>query len=110
MRNLVVLFIHFIVTLARLLGPGSVRCGVASPQAATPDCQSLPATIAESVRVGPHPRRLDGALGASTSSAPVRNRTYLDVCKATRHMASLVATDTQGNSTAVFPLTRSAES
>ena len=27
------------------------------------------------MRVGPHPRRLDGALGASNSSAPVRNRT-----------------------------------
>jgi hypothetical protein len=25
MRNLVVLFIHFIATLARLLGPGGVR-------------------------------------------------------------------------------------
>ncbi len=50
-------------------------CGVASPQAPTPDRESLPATIAESTRVGPHPRRLAGALGASNSSSPFRNRT-----------------------------------
>jgi hypothetical protein len=50
-------------------------CGVASPQAPTPDRESPHAPIAESMRVGPHPRRLDGALGASYSSAPVRNRT-----------------------------------
>ena len=50
-------------------------CGVASPQAPTPDRESPQAPIAESMRVGPHPRRLDGALGASYSSAPVRNRT-----------------------------------
>src|ERR1700720_2000826 len=30
-------------------------CGVASPQAPTPDRESLPATIAESIRVGPRP-------------------------------------------------------
>ena len=48
--------------------------GVASPQ--TPaDRESLPATIAESKRVGPHPRRLAGALGASNPSAPFRNCT-----------------------------------
>jgi hypothetical protein len=29
MRNLIVLFIHFITTLARLLGPGGVRSLVA---------------------------------------------------------------------------------
>ena len=34
----------------------------------------LPATIAESIRVGPHPCRLDRALAASNSSAPFRNR------------------------------------
>lgn len=50
-------------------------CGVASPQAPTPDRESLPATIAESIRVRPHPCRLDGALGASNSSAPFRNCT-----------------------------------
>jgi hypothetical protein len=62
---------------ARLLGPGGVRslagCGVASSQAPTPDCESLPATIAQSALVGPHSRRLAGALGASHSSAPFRN-------------------------------------
>jgi transposase InsO family protein len=51
------------------------RCRVASPQAPTPDPESLPAPIAESIRVGPHPRRSDGALGAAYSSAPVRHRT-----------------------------------
>jgi len=51
------------------------RRGVASPQTPTPDRESLPATIAESIRVGPHLRRLDGALGASNSSAPFRNCT-----------------------------------
>src|SRR5271167_598761 len=49
--------------------------GVASPQAPTPDRESPTATIAQSTPVGPHPRRLDDALGASNSSAPVRNRT-----------------------------------
>jgi hypothetical protein len=48
-------------------------CRVASPQAPTPDRESLPATIAQSIRVGPHPGRLDGALGATNSSAPLRN-------------------------------------
>ena len=76
MRNLAVLFIHLIAVLARLLGPGGVRSrGIASPQTPTPDRESLPATIAQSTRVGPHPRRLDGALGASNSFAPIRNRT-----------------------------------
>ena len=64
--------------------PGSVarswrrpfhRRGVASPQTPTPDRESLPATIEQSTRVGPHPRRLDDALGASNSSAPFRNCT-----------------------------------
>jgi hypothetical protein len=32
-------------------------CGVTSPQAPTPDRESLPATIAQSALVGPHPRR-----------------------------------------------------
>src|SRR5664279_3289192 len=49
--------------------------GIASPQTPTPDRESLPATIAESIRGGPHLRRLDGALGASNSSAPFRNCT-----------------------------------
>src|SRR5271167_2362282 len=49
--------------------------GIASPQTPTPDRESLPATSAESIRLGPYPCRLDGALGASNSSAPFRNRT-----------------------------------
>src|SRR5712691_12941331 len=78
MRNLVVLFIHLIATLARLLGPGGVRSLVAESlllKHQGPDLESLPATIAQSAIVGPHPRRLAGALGASNSSAPFRNCT-----------------------------------
>jgi hypothetical protein len=77
MSNLVILFIHFLVTLARLLGPGGVRSIVAEsliPQAPTLDRDSLTATIAEFMHVGPHPRQLDGAPGASHSSSPFRNR------------------------------------
>src|SRR3984957_17175965 len=47
------------------------RCRVASAQASTPDPESLPATSAESVRVGPDPCRLAGALAASHSPAPL---------------------------------------
>jgi hypothetical protein len=63
--------------------PGSVarswwgpfaHCGVASPQAPDPDLESLPETISQSTRLGPDPRWLAGALGASYSSAPFRNR------------------------------------
>ena len=46
------------------------NCGVATPQAPTPDRESLPETIAQSTRVGPHLRWLDGDLSASKSSAP----------------------------------------
>jgi hypothetical protein len=85
MRNLVVLFIHFIATLARLLGTWRHplhSCGVASPQTPTLDREPLPATIPQSMRVGPDPGRLDGALGASNSSAPFRNCTEaLDTAK-----------------------------
>jgi hypothetical protein len=77
MNNLVILFIHFIATLARLLGPGGVRSIVAESLILKHQLlivKSLTATIAEFMRVGPHPRRLDGALGTSYSSAPFRNR------------------------------------
>src|SRR6266513_4983539 len=50
------------------------RRGVASAQAPDPDLESLPETISEFTRVGPGPCWLDGALGASNSSAPFRNR------------------------------------
>jgi putative transposase len=76
MRDLLVLFIHFIATLARLLRAGGARSIVAESlllrhQASTPDPESLPATSAESVRVGPDPCRLAGAVAASLSPAPV---------------------------------------
>src|SRR5579864_7587391 len=62
-------------SLARTWRRSFHRCRVASPQAPTPDPESLQAPIAESMRVGPHPRRFDGALGASYSSIPLRHRT-----------------------------------
>src|SRR5450755_2973927 len=62
--------------------PGSVArtwrcpihgCRVASAQASTPDPESLPATSAESVRVGPDLCRLARALAASHSPTPLRH-------------------------------------
>ena len=50
------------------------RCRVPSSQTPAPDRKSLPPTIAQSILVGPHPCRLDGALGPSYSSSPFRNR------------------------------------
>ena len=76
MRDLVVLFrpLHrYPGPLARTWRRPFPSCGVASPQTPTPDRQSLPATIAQSMRVGPQRRRLAGPLGASNSSAPFRN-------------------------------------
>jgi hypothetical protein len=49
-------------------------CGVPYPQAPTLDRDSVTATIAEFMHVGPHPRWLNGTLGMSHSSAPFRNR------------------------------------
>jgi len=51
------------------------RCGVPYPQAPTLDRDSLTTTIAEFMHIGPHPRRLNGTLGTSNSSAPFRNCT-----------------------------------
>ena len=78
MRNLVVLFIHFIATLARLLGPGGVRSLVAESLLLKHQLVIVnrsPASIPQFIRVRPHPRRLDGTLGASNSSPPFRYRT-----------------------------------
>jgi formate hydrogenlyase transcriptional activator len=50
-------------------------CGVTYPQAPAPDRKSLPATISQSILVGPHPCRLDGALDPSYSSSPCRDCT-----------------------------------
>src|ERR1700741_1138709 len=61
--------------LARTWRRSFHRCGVASPQAPTPDPESLSAPIAESIHAGPHRRRSDGALVASYSSPPLRHRT-----------------------------------
>jgi len=78
MRNLVVLFIHFIATLARLLGPGGVRSLVAESllikhQLLIANRSRQRSPNLHSSR--PHPRRLAGALGASNSSPPFCNRT-----------------------------------
>src|SRR6516225_9245400 len=78
MRHLVVLFTHFIATLARLLGPGGVRSLVAESLLLKHQLlivNRLSATHAQSALVGPHPRWLDGALGTSNPSAPFCNRT-----------------------------------
>ena len=77
MSNLVILCIHFMATLARLLGPGGVRSIVAESlilKHQLLDRDSLTATIAELMHVGPHPRWLNGTLGTSHSTAPFRNR------------------------------------
>ena len=50
------------------------RCRVPSSQTPTPDPESLPTPISQSILVGPHPCRLDGALDPSYSSSPFRNR------------------------------------
>ena len=54
-------------SLARTWRRSFHRCGVASPQAPTPDPESLQAPIAETMRVGPHPRRFDGAVRTKKS-------------------------------------------
>ena len=72
----VVLFIHLIATMARLLGPGGVRFIVAESLILKHELLIVArsrATI-EFMHVGPHPRRLNGTLGTSNSSAPFRNR------------------------------------
>src|SRR5207237_10702602 len=51
------------------------RCSVASPHTPTPAPEALPATPPPSTLVRPHPCRLAGALDASNSPAPFRNRT-----------------------------------
>src|SRR4029077_13990160 len=56
--------------LARSWGRPFHRCGVPYPQAPTLDRDSLTTTIAEFMHIGPHPRRLNGSLGTSNSSAP----------------------------------------
>lgn len=49
--------------------------------------ESLPATIAGFMHVGPHPHRLDGTLGTSQSSAPFRNRSEaLDTASASQSL------------------------
>jgi hypothetical protein len=92
MRSLAVLVIHLIATLAQLLGPGGVRSLVAaSPETTAPDRESLPATIAQSIRGGPHPGRPAGALGASNPSSSFRNCTEaLDTARASQSLVEEV--------------------
>ena len=51
------------------------HCRVSSTKTPAPDRKSLPATISHAILVGPHPCRLDGALGPSYSSSSFRNCT-----------------------------------
>jgi len=70
--------------------------GITSPQTQTPDRESLPATIAESIRVKQHPCRLDGPLGASNSPAPFCN------CTESRSDARYNVMDTEADLWTVF--------
>src|SRR6266513_4602234 len=84
-RNLADLVIHLIATLARLLGPGGVRSLVAESLLLKHQLLIVnrSATIAQSIRCGPHPCRLAGALGASNPPSPFRNCTEtLDTARA----------------------------
>src|SRR3989442_687347 len=75
MRDLAVLFLHLIVPVARLAGPGGARSVVTrihSGQAATVDPQSFPETVAKSARnrshccrlvCSPHPSRQADSFG-----------------------------------------------
>ena len=51
-------------------------CGVPYPQAPTLDREAIPATIAEFMHLGPHPRRLDGALGRRSRSSAAHEITW----------------------------------
>ena len=63
------------------------RCRVPSAQTPAPDRESLPPTIAQSILVGPHPCRLDGALGPSSPPSPFRNcAEALDTAKASQSL------------------------
>lgn len=64
-------FHHFAGSFARTWRCPFPHCRVASAQASTPHPESFPATSAESVRVGPDPCPLAGALAASHSPAPL---------------------------------------
>jgi hypothetical protein len=76
MRNLAVLFVHFIAAMAQLLGPGGVRSLIAESLLLKHQLLIVkhPEAISQPTRVGPDPRWLDGAPGASNSTAPFRNR------------------------------------
>jgi hypothetical protein len=78
MRNLVIIFIHFIATLARLLGPGGVRSLVAESLLLKHQLlivnrsrqRSPNLSACDHILAG-----LDGAFGTSNPSAPFRNCT-----------------------------------
>ena len=77
MRDLVVLFIHFIATLARLLGPGGARSIVAESLLLKHQLLIVNRSRHRSPNLCPSDRILAGLMGscAAYSSAPVRNRT-----------------------------------
>jgi len=78
MRNLVVLFIHFVATLAWLLGPGGVGSIVAKSLLLRHQLLIVNRSRQRSPNLSAWGRilaGLDGTLGASDSSAPFRNCT-----------------------------------
>ena len=78
MRNLAVLVIHLIATLARLLGPGGVRSLVAGSLLLKHQLLIVNRSRQRSPNLssgGPHPCRLAGGLGASNPPSPFRNCT-----------------------------------
>jgi hypothetical protein len=77
MRNMAVLVIHLIATLARLLGPGGVRSIVAESLLLKHQLLIVARSRQQSPNlctIGPLLHRLNGTLGTSNSSAPFRNR------------------------------------
>src|SRR5262245_48869701 len=76
MRDLAVLFIHLITTIARLAGPGGAFRGrrIRSRQTATPDPESFPTPFTQSARLRSRRRRLVCSPHASRPPDPFCNR------------------------------------
>ena len=78
MRDLIILFVHVITTLARLMGPRRRPLRgrrIRSRQAATPDPESIPTAGAQTPAIRSFRRRIVRSLHASCSPDPFCNRT-----------------------------------